>query len=599
MALRAIKDFPKATPSTEDLILIEQQGGGRSVSLKELPVSTPVEKKISDVQKDLNARITALAFEPGDTTGDAELRDIRNPADGFTVPAETNAGGAVRAQVTQLDEKISNLKGDIDDFAYKKITPIFSEDGKYWSISSGIAKKYDITGQKCCSYNISDLIGQKIAISSSLDNTYKVLFIIADINNNVLYSQIDGSNIADVIVPNESVYLYVNGNSNATISVLERHTSMYDIDDTISELEEKFIRRIDILSNATRYNNIYCSGNIGGAVKTQSVTGIVTAVIPISDYAGKSIEIKITNTDTEHPRSFIITNQNNKVEYAQDGYVNRVIIVSDSANNLYVNIFDSEKTEINIIEELSFDSVKNEIMRNDGVNNLIIGKRCVCFGDSITWYDGQTYNWGKEQGKTAKGYESYLREAGMTVTNNGYSGATIRHIVTEKILTTDYSQYDYVTITSGANDSRYQIPTGELADVGSEFDTNTFIGCLQKGIEYILNSNPEIKILLITPIRGWIYTPNGYNVSVPPANDGVVEKRYADAIKEVAELYSLPVCDWYSDCGLNELTRDWYINDPEPDKTAETNPNDLYSLHPSTKGYKRMADLLLSKIRSI
>ena len=115
MALRAIKDFPKATPSTEDLILIEQQGGGRSVSLKELPVSTPVEKKISDVQKDLNARITALAFEPGDTTGDAELRDIRNPADGFTVPAETNAGGAVRAQVTQLDDKISNLKGDIGD----------------------------------------------------------------------------------------------------------------------------------------------------------------------------------------------------------------------------------------------------------------------------------------------------------------------------------------------------------------------------------------------------------------------------------------------------------------------------------------------------
>ena len=120
MALRAIKDFPKATPSTEDLILIEQQGGGRSVSLKELPVSTPVEKKISDVQKDLNARITALAFEPGDTTGDAELRDIRNPADGFTVPAETNAGGAVRAQVTQLDEKISNLKGDLDGYVKNK-----------------------------------------------------------------------------------------------------------------------------------------------------------------------------------------------------------------------------------------------------------------------------------------------------------------------------------------------------------------------------------------------------------------------------------------------------------------------------------------------
>ena len=115
MALRAIKDFPKATPSTEDLILIEQQGGGRSVSLKELPVSTPVEKKISDVKKDLNDKISALAFEPGDTTGDAELRNIRTPADGFTVPANANAGDAVRAQVTQLDGKITELKGDLEE----------------------------------------------------------------------------------------------------------------------------------------------------------------------------------------------------------------------------------------------------------------------------------------------------------------------------------------------------------------------------------------------------------------------------------------------------------------------------------------------------
>ena len=133
MALRAIKDFPKATPSTEDLILIEQQGGGRSVSLKELPVSTPVEKKISDVKKDLNDKISALAFEPGDTTGDAELRNIRTPADGFTVPANANAGDAVRAQVTQLDGKINELKGDltqaIDEiYRVEKSKNLFNKD---------------------------------------------------------------------------------------------------------------------------------------------------------------------------------------------------------------------------------------------------------------------------------------------------------------------------------------------------------------------------------------------------------------------------------------------------------------------------------------
>ena len=119
-----ISDFPKVTPAGTDQILVEKDGQGGSITLSQIPVSTPVEKKISDVQKDLNDRITALAFEPGDTTGDAELRDIRNPAEGFTVPANANAAVAVRAQVTQLDDKISDLKGDLNEI----ITEVISKN---------------------------------------------------------------------------------------------------------------------------------------------------------------------------------------------------------------------------------------------------------------------------------------------------------------------------------------------------------------------------------------------------------------------------------------------------------------------------------------
>ena len=104
-----ISDFPKVTPEGSDRILIDREGKGGSITLSQIPVSNPVEDRI----KGLNDRIDRLAFEPGDTTGDAELRDIRNPAEGFTVPANANAGKAVRAQVTQLDEKISNLKADV------------------------------------------------------------------------------------------------------------------------------------------------------------------------------------------------------------------------------------------------------------------------------------------------------------------------------------------------------------------------------------------------------------------------------------------------------------------------------------------------------
>lgn len=115
MAINKISEFPKVTPSADDKILIEKNGEGGHINLSEMPVSTPVNDRITKEVNKLNSQINDLAFEPGDTTGDAELRNIRTPADGFTVPPGSNAGNAVRAQVTQLDEKISNLKGDLGD----------------------------------------------------------------------------------------------------------------------------------------------------------------------------------------------------------------------------------------------------------------------------------------------------------------------------------------------------------------------------------------------------------------------------------------------------------------------------------------------------
>ena len=111
MAINKISEFPKVTPSADDKILIEKNGEGGHINLSEMPVSKPVEDRIFEEVTDLSDRISNLAKVPaGSTTGDLELSDIRNPATGFTVPANANAGDAVRAQVTQLDEKVSNLK---------------------------------------------------------------------------------------------------------------------------------------------------------------------------------------------------------------------------------------------------------------------------------------------------------------------------------------------------------------------------------------------------------------------------------------------------------------------------------------------------------
>lgn len=221
------------------------------------------------------------------------------------------------------------------------------------------------------------------------------------------------------------------------------------------------------------------------------------------------------------------------------------------------------------------------------------GRSAVCFGDSVTWYDGHEYNWGKEAGKAARGFESYLRALGMRVCNEGVSNATIRDI-RERILKTDLEGADDVLLTSGANDSRFNVPTGTLMPEGSAFDLTTFFGCLQSGIEHIRRAAPAARIVLMTPLNGWIYAPGGYEY--PRNESGRVEKRFADALIRAGEYYGCPVCDWYGLIIMDESARSLMINDPEPDPGAAADPNPLYSLHPSTECYRIMAGLLIGTL---
>lgn len=220
-------------------------------------------------------------------------------------------------------------------------------------------------------------------------------------------------------------------------------------------------------------------------------------------------------------------------------------------------------------------------------------KKIVCFGDSITWYDGHTYTWGKEAGKIAVGYESYLREAGAIVQNEGISNATILDIY-RHVLKTSFDTCDYILLSSGANDSRYNIPTGKIMPIGSIYDTNTFAGCLQSCIEHFHRNAPKTSVILMTPLKGWIYAPGGYEYH--RNLDGEVEERFAEVIIRAGSFYNCSVCNWFYDIDLSEQNRLEMINDPEPDLSKAINPNPLYSLHPSTKGYRIMSEMLLKTI---
>ena len=203
------------------------------------------------------------------------------------------------------------------------------------------------------------------------------------------------------------------------------------------------------------------------------------------------------------------------------------------------------------------------------------GKKCAAFGDSVTWYDGQTYNLNtKESGITVKGFPSYMREElGLTVDNYGISGYTTPQICT-KIKGTDISNYDMITILAGINDFRDHASevVGEVLPIGSTFDEATFAGAYQSMIESILTRRPDVKIYIFTPFKVWYQNLE-------------ITEDYIDVIKEIGKTYGIPVLDLYSNSGFNKLTKATFIVD-DLSKVA-------FEFHPSTIGYKRISELII------
>ena len=107
MAINKISEFPKVTPSADDKILIEKDGEGGHMNLSEMPVSTPVNTKISSEVNSLISRIDNIIAVSGSTTENSELQDIRKGADDVTY---ASAGTAVRTQF--INEKAAREEAD-------------------------------------------------------------------------------------------------------------------------------------------------------------------------------------------------------------------------------------------------------------------------------------------------------------------------------------------------------------------------------------------------------------------------------------------------------------------------------------------------------
>lgn len=203
-------------------------------------------------------------------------------------------------------------------------------------------------------------------------------------------------------------------------------------------------------------------------------------------------------------------------------------------------------------------------------------KSCLCYGDSLTWYDGHEFTWGEHQGEMCIGFESYLRSyVRMAVQNVGVMGETTPEICARLVSDSAPATADYITIMGGDNDDRLSLTAGTVLPVGSTFDRTTVAGALQYAIENVLGRNPDVRIILMTEPMGWTYR-NGEMIRVNEA--------YPQVYRDVAKMYGLPLVDNWYESGINELNRSEYMIDP-----SLADGNTYYIYHPSNKAWERIA----------
>ncbi len=132
---------------------------------------------------------------------------------------------------------------------------------------------------------------------------------------------------------------------------------------------------------------------------------------------------------------------------------------------------------------------------------------------------------------------------------------------------------DAVVVFGGTNDFGHgDAPLGKFTD-RTEY---TFYGACHVLYRKLIEKYPDAEIVIVTPLHRLSENAeiNEYGLPCAPL------KKYVEAIREVAEYYSLPLLDLYKNSGMQpsvEILREKYMPD---------------GLHPSDAGAEKIADKL-------
>ena len=461
-----------------------------------------------------------------------EITSLSNDIDTVKADLDSLDGSLVTANIVQIDDKIRTTKGffiDTKTMAWKsQSNAIYSiikvRGGEQLNIVASSRATY-IAVMK--SYTKPTVDGTVVDYSAATGFTTQI----------TVYS----NSTYDATLPTDAEYLYIYlGTGSAPRTPTSIKINGYDFAlpffegfmDVISEINSH-LETID--------NTIY-----GEAVDASDYSGLLSHIVSIGSYY-----ISNNQTFTDRPQYLSQT-------------VGAVMEVSYYASTIvkqdFINAKGQRATRLITVSTFTPHTTGMGVDSNGwfyNTNTRWANKKIVCFGDSRTWYDGQTYNNRTKSGISGTicvGYQEQMRILlGAILTNEGVSGGKSTQIC-DRIRQYDFSNFDAVLLEGGVNDyiKSNTVTIGEIAPIGSTFDTTTVYGAWQSAIEYLMSNYPRLKLFITVPAIAW---------DEDNTMGAVFPYDVASIKKEIATLYNLPVLDLYKTAGITTINRDTFYCD--------------------------------------
>lgn len=514
-------------------------------------------------ESELSSRMdTFTKLEEGSTTGDAELQDIRVGYNGATYE---NAGEAVRGQFGSLSEDL--IKLDNGEIIYFSVNESDLESG---GINYSDGTLVDKANVKRTRDFIPVEVGKKLSVYCKNGNGVNLIFYDSDESYGesraVQATSTTASRTVTINYPKLKIeYIYYN--SSYPISV--NNVGFY----TVSSIGENLEDLKKFLYETTPFDSY--------------------------DFDDLKNGYYFISRDSSYAD---LSNAPSNMKYGN------FFVLAHPIGTAVIQFAYSSTNELNVkrgwFRVFNDDSV---IIKWSDLNIMYHKSqdKYVAFGDSITHgyqktVDGQSVLTNYQYWKTVSNTLKLFGEEGAN-SGSGYvyiQGNTNGLRIIEEY---DFSDVNLVSIAFGTNDWNANIPLGSIDDaaenkninIGGTYENseNTLYSAIKYCVEKILKSNPNIILVLITPINRTQIGNSGATLS-SDTNWAYGAKNTAGytlgdvckAVVDVAKYYGVPYIDNREGNPINRITL--------PKLTVD-------GLHLTDYGYMKLGQFYAGKIGAI